>query len=269
MGYFPDTESNDIGDIKFETTLRDDISFFTRKQSVEKAIGKHCFLLVGTGRKIKQYYLWSYIMIDEVEREAEFFNAYGTGFNFERPILLNDLSHFADFRNFCGNFGIGFQNITKHAFCNTLVAFTEGIKLSIDTSQQAETEQSLLTALEELNERMQQIKPEKRLTEVELILRNDRRMVTLLKKATNYKCQFPGCNAEIKTKAGFNYVEVAHVAAVNNGGQSVLGNLVVLCPNHHKEFDYGDLRILVQTLDRLSGSLNGKDFQIELIKTSC
>jgi hypothetical protein len=268
MGYFPNAESNDIDSITFETTLRDDFSFFTRKQSVEKAIGSYCFLLVGAGKKIKRYYLWSFIMIDEVDRETDFFNAYGTGFNFERPILLNDLSHFTEFKNFCGNFGIGFQNITKHAFCKTLVAFAEGINLSIDTSQQAETKQTLLTSLVELNKRMQKIKPEKRLKEVELTLRNDRQIVTLLKKAANYKCQFPGCNAEIKTKAGFNYVEVAHVTAVNNGGQSVLGNLLVVCPNHHKEFDYGDLRILVQTLHRLSGSLNGKDFQIELIKTS-
>jgi hypothetical protein len=268
MGYFPDTESENVDTITFDTAIRDDFSFFTRKQFVEKTIGDYCFLILGAGKKNKKYYLWSFFMIDKVEKDADFFNAYGTGFNFERPILLNDLPDFADFKNFCGNFGIGFQNITKHEFCKTLVAFADNINPLPDPSRQAETNKLLMTALEELNKQMQQVEPEKRLAEVELTLRNDRRIVTLLKKAANYKCQFPDCNSEIKTKAGLNYVEVAHVKAVNKGGQSVLGNLIVLCPNHHKEFDYGDLKIFEQTLDKLSGSLNGKDFHFELIKTA-
>lgn len=268
MGYFPDTESENVDTITFDTAIRDDFSFFTRKQFVEKTIGDYCFLIVGAGKKNKTYYLWSFFMIDKVERDPDFFNAYGTGFNFERPILLNDLPDFADFKNFCGNFGLGFQNITKHEFCKTLVAFADNINPLPDPLRQVENNQLLMTALEELNKQMQHVKPEKQLTEVELILRNDRKIVTLLKKAANYKCQFPHCNSEIKTKAGLNYVEVAHVKPVYNAGQSVLGNLIVLCPNHHKEFDYGDLLIREQTLARLNGSLNGKDFQIELIKTA-
>jgi 5-methylcytosine-specific restriction endonuclease McrA len=268
LDYFPDTESDNVDTVTFDTTVRDDFSFFTRKQFVEKTIGDYCFLIVGTGKKNKKYYTWSFFMIDKVEKDNGFFNAYGTGFNFERPVLLNDLPDFAGFRNFCGNFGIGFQNITKHDFCKTLVAFSDNVNLLPDPLRQAENNQLLMTALEALNKQMQNVKPEKQLTEVELILRNDRRIVTLIKKAANYKCQFPHCNSEIKTKAGLNYVEVAHVKPVYNAGQSILGNLIVLCPNHHKEFDYGDLLITQQTLDRLNGSLNGKDFQIELIKTA-
>lgn len=267
MDYFPDTETKTISDIRFDTAIRDDISFFTRKQSVEKAIGNYCFLITGTGQKKKEYYLWSFFIIEEVEKERELFIAYGTGFNFARPILLNGLSDFDHFRNFCGNFGIGFQNISKHPFCNTLVGFTDGIRPRIDTSQQKETEQILWTTLEKLNQQMQKTAPEKRVSKIELTLRKDREIVTLLKKAAKYKCQFPTCNSEIKTKTGINYVEVAHVLPVNKGGRSVLGNLLVLCPNHHKEFDYGDLKITEQTIDRLSGSLNGKGFQIDVIKT--
>ena len=51
---------------------------------------------------------------------------------------------------------------------------------------------------------MQKIVPEKRISTIELILRKDREIVTLLKKAAKYKCQFPACNSEIKTKAGMN-----------------------------------------------------------------
>ncbi|OQP66334.1 hypothetical protein A3860_12585 [Niastella vici] len=266
MDNIPDTGNIDISDIRFDTAIKDDFSFFTRKQSVEKAIGNYSFLITGIGGKRKAYYLWSFIIIDEVEKERDHFVAYGTGFNFARPILLNDLPDFDHFRNFCGNFGIGFQNISNHPFCNTLVGFTNGVKPRIDTSQQKETEQTLLTTLEKLNRKMQQITPEKRVATIELTLRKDREIVTLLKKAANYKCQFPACHSEIKTKAGMNYVEVAHVLPVNKGGQSVLGNLLVLCPNHHKEFDYGDLKIIEQTIGKLSGSLNGKDFKIEVIK---
>ncbi|THU39157.1 hypothetical protein FAM09_11610 [Niastella caeni] len=264
----PDTESSNVDEVAFTTTIRGDFSFFTRKQSVEKAIGDYCFLIVGTGKKIKRYYLWSFFLIEVVEKDADFFYAYGTGFHFEHPILLNGLPYFNDFKNFCGNFGLGFQNITNHEFCNTLTTFAVNINLSPDTSRHVETEKNLMTALAALNEQMRQVEPEKRIKEIELTLRKDRRIVTLLKKAANFKCQFPNCNSEIKTKAGINYVEVAHVIAVNKGGQSVLGNLLVLCPNHHKEFDYGDLKIVEQMLDRLSGSLNGKDFKIEVIKTN-
>jgi len=268
MGYFPGTENTDIENIQFDTTIRDDIGFFTRKQLVEKAIGNYCFLITGTGQKRKAYYLWSFMMIDKVEREKDFFIAHGTGFNFARPILLNDLPGFDHFKNFCGNFGIGFQKISKHPFCNTLGGFTDGAKPRIDTSHQKETEQILWSALEKLNRQMQKIAPEKRVSKIELTLRKDREIVTLLKKAAKYKCQFPACKSEIRTKAGINYVEVAHVLAVNKGGRSVLGNLLVLCPNHHKEFDYGDLKITEQTIDRLSGSLNGKDFQIDVLKAN-
>ena len=109
-----------------------------------------------------------------------------------------------------------------------------------------------------------QILPQKRNIEIEQIIRNDRQIVLLLKQASNYKCQFPNCDAEIKTKTGLNYVEVAHVKPVKEGGQSVLGNLLVLCPNHHKEFDYGELKIYEQTLSILRGKLNEREFFIEI-----
>jgi len=56
---------------------------------------------------------------------------------------------------------------------------------------------------------------------------------------------------------------------VNKGGQSILGNLLVLCPDHHKEFDYGDLKIIEQTENKLMGSLNGKIFEIQTRKNGC
>ena len=65
------------------------------------------------------------------------------------------------------------------------------------------------------------------------------------------------------TKNGINYVEVAHIRPVRKGGQSIIGNLVVLCPNHHKEFDLGDLKIMEQNEKILIGVLNNKEFKIK------
>ncbi len=95
------------------------------------------------------------------------------------------------------------------------------------------------------------------------IIRNDTRIVQLLKEKSNYKCQFPGCTSEIKTRSGINYIEVAHIIPVKKGGKSVIGNLLVLCPNHHKELDYGELYIIEQTDTLLRGNLNGRDFIIK------
>ena len=69
--------------------------------------------------------------------------------------------------------------------------------------------------------------------------------------------------ANSKKDGGF-YIEVAHVQPVEKGGTSVLGNVVVLCPNHHKEFDYGDLQVIEQTEELLHGKLNGIEFRIAL-----
>jgi len=70
---------------------------------------------------------------------------------------------------------------------------------------------------------MLKVKPERRIAEIELTLRKDRGIVALIKKSANYKCQFPGCSSQILTKTGTNYVEVAHIKAVNRGWTSIIG----------------------------------------------
>ena len=38
----------------------------------------------------------------------------------------------------------------------------------------------------------------------------------------------------------------------------------MMCPNHHKEFDFGRVEIIEQTPEFLHGKLNGKEFKIAL-----
>ena len=250
--------------LTLDNSVKYESQIYTSKKTVEKAVGQFCFLIVGKTDKIKKYYLWAFFKIEDYVKDNNgYYHVNGTGYDFEKPILLNELEHFNDFKNFCGNFGFGFQNIDSHVFCKTLISLSS--QQSIETSNvvKGNTEENLQLVLQQLSEEMKNVEPEKRLTEIEQILRKDKKIVELLKKSADYKCQFPNCDSEILTKKGINYVEVAHIKPVHKGGQSILGNLIVLCPNHHKEFDYGTLNIDEQSDNILTGTLNGKTFTIK------
>ena len=268
LGSYPTADidfKTNIDLLHLDNSIKFDSWIYTRKKLVEKAVGQFCFLVVGKTEKIKKYYLWAFFKIEKCDlNNGDFYNVLGTGYDFEKPILLNELEDFNDFKKFCGNFGIGFQNIDNHIFCKTLLSYSTELN-SINTIDK-NGEVDLELALQQLNEEMQKVEPEKRLAEIELTLRKDRKIVELIKKSANYKCQFPDCSSQILTKTGTNYVEVAHIKAVHKGGQSIIGNLIVLCPNHHKEFDYGNLNIDEQSLNILKGTLNGKKFSIIMTK---
>lgn len=115
-----------------------------------------------------------------------------------------------------------------------------------------------------INEKMKKLKPEKVEALINKSIRGDSRIVSELKKYHKYQCQFPECNSKIKMKNGDLYVEVAHIRPVSKGGQSIIGNILVLCPNHHKEFDFGDLKISNQKENQIEGILNEKRFNIKM-----
>ncbi len=127
------------------------------------------------------------------------------------------------------------------------------------------TRVDLFSRLRELNQTMQDVNPERLKQLIDITIRNDSPIVQALKVAAGFQCQFPGCTANIQRKDGTPYVEVAHIEPVANGGKSVLGNLLVLCPNHHKEFDLGNREISHQNLLELIGRLNGREFAIRIL----
>lgn len=128
----------------------------------------------------------------------------------------------------------------------------------------SDDKKSITELLADLNEKMKNVSPERVEKHVSATIRKDTKIINALKMATDFKCQFPTCGQRITKKNGGFYIEVAHIKPVSQNGQSVLGNLIVLCPNHHKEFDFGDLKINEQTNSKLVGQLNGNDFEIEL-----
>lgn len=124
------------------------------------------------------------------------------------------------------------------------------------------TEGSLIDKIHNLNLMMKEVSPKRVDSIISRTIRQDTPIVRALKALSNYQCQFPQCTARIPQRNGGYYIEVAHIHPVSRGGRSIIGNLLVLCPNHHKEFDYGLLEIENQTETSIQGSLNGKTFHI-------
>jgi hypothetical protein len=149
------------------------------------------------------------------------------------------------------------DNISKKWF-NTAIANNEIVLDDIPI----ECNSSVNEILRNINKRMQHVSPHRVLKLVESTIRKDTAIIKALKKTNGFKCQFPNCGHKIKMKNGKYYIEVAHIAPVAEGGKSILGNLLVLCPNHHKEFDFGEREIFEQTETSVSGVLNGVRFDI-------
>ena len=63
---------------------------------------------------------------------------------------------------------------------------------------------------------------------------------------------------------GSLYCEVIHITPFSQTKSSRPGNLTVLCPNHHKEFDLGDCSIISRNANKVSGILNGRVFEFTL-----
>jgi putative restriction endonuclease len=94
--------------------------------------------------------------------------------------------------------------------------------------------------------------------------KRDNKTIAQLKILRNFKCQI--CNNNILKKDGSFYIEAAHIKRKSEKGTEMPYNILILCPNHHKEFDLGDKRIIEQTDKRIVFELNGKqhDFNLTL-----
>ena len=92
--------------------------------------------------------------------------------------------------------------------------------------------------------------------------KRDNATIAKLKIFRNFKCQI--CNEQIKRKDGTFYIEAAHITEKKNEGQELPYNLMILCPNHHKEFDIGNRIILERANEYVSFELNGQLYKIDL-----
>lgn len=151
-----------------------------------------------------------------------------------------------------------YQSITGHAF---LIPKME----NTDEEEQAE----LLTAIskqkkENIIQELQKLSPQS--LEVVTFKRRqykrDNKTIAQLKFLREFKCQI--CNIGILTEKKTLYVEAAHIKAKRHKGPETADNILILCPNHHKEFDVGEKKIISHTKELLSFELNGKSYALDL-----
>jgi len=88
-------------------------------------------------------------------------------------------------------------------------------------------------------------------------------LMVQIKKYRDYKCQF--CSTKIQKSNGEYYIEACHIDPKAKGGADSLDNILVLCPNCHKLFDYGKKTHDKKENNQYSVVLNGKHFQVSLI----
>ncbi len=94
------------------------------------------------------------------------------------------------------------------------------------------------------------------------VRRRDTENIAYLKKYYDFKCQI--CQKSIVRKHGPPYVEAAHIKPKSETGSEIPSNILILCPNCHKEFDYGDRCITKHTSNIVEFTINGVNHSIRL-----
>lgn len=124
-----------------------------------------------------------------------------------------------------------------------------------------EIEQSGISKSEILNllKNLEEVEPEMGNFAWEAYKR-DNKIIALIKRLRDLSCQL--CGGYILKSDGRKYVEAAHIIAKHLKGGETLSNIILLCPNHHKEFDLGHLVILNHTKEILEINLNGSHYKI-------
>lgn len=90
--------------------------------------------------------------------------------------------------------------------------------------------------------------------------RDNKTIATL--KVLRDECQI--CGKFILKKNGDHYVEAAHIKGKSKGGPETPDNILILCPNHHKEFDLGNRNIISSSSKKIVFDLNGNRYDIDL-----
>ncbi len=83
-----------------------------------------------------------------------------------------------------------------------------------------------------------------------------------LKMLFGFRCRI--CDERILKKGGGYYADAAHITAKGKGGTEEYKNIMILCPNHHKEFDYGAVEIIERADDHISFVMNGTRYEVHL-----
>jgi putative restriction endonuclease len=92
--------------------------------------------------------------------------------------------------------------------------------------------------------------------------KRDNKTIAQLKIYRDFKCQI--CGHSIIKKDGSKYIEAAHIKPKHQKGSETPDNIILLCPNHHKEFDFGELKIINHDTKGIEFLLNGQRHKLKL-----
>lgn len=163
-----------------------------------------------------------------------------------------------------------FENAQKSIAHSMRKIFTKYSRLfpniSIDDIEQNEINKHILTtkSREEVLNELKSLK----VTDPEIVIINhiaykrDNRTIAQIKFLREYKCQI--CNTRILKRDGSYYVEAAHIIAKHKKGRETPDNIILLCPNHHKEFDLGNNEIIFSSKDLVMFIMNDKRYEVNL-----
>ena len=98
----------------------------------------------------------------------------------------------------------------------------------------------------------------------ELALRYERddALNRLIKELRGSACQI--CGGSFQLKSGGAYCEVHHLEHLARAGLDVSNNMIVLCAQHHRQFHYGEVRILEHTSAFITVEVDGVKYECRL-----
>lgn len=92
--------------------------------------------------------------------------------------------------------------------------------------------------------------------------KRDNKTIAQIKIIRDFKCQM--CGIHIPKKNGEKYIEAAHIIPKHLKGRECPENIILLCPNHHKEYDLGEPKILQNNGSIFEFTLNSKNYILNL-----
>jgi len=90
----------------------------------------------------------------------------------------------------------------------------------------------------------------------------DNLAIAAIKILRGQKCQI--CDYTLKKPDGSLYIEAAHIDSKKLKGKETRDNIILLCPNHHKEFDLLEREIMKRTKRSITFKLNKVKYNVEL-----
>jgi len=118
-----------------------------------------------------------------------------------------------------------------------------------EIKKQRETRQDILKELKKLK-----TTDSEQITISSKSFKRDNRTIAQIKILRDFKCQI--CSESIKKKDGSMYIEAAHIKPKHQKGRETPDNIILLCPNHHKEFDFGNLKVQKHNTQHIEFLLN-------------